>query len=99
MGTQVHFDETAFRTELARNGYKKISEFEAASGIPRATIDNMISGRNVPNQRTMQAVYDALPGSDRLTLFSIFFTHGVAYGATIADYGNGGDLNGKAQEA
>ena len=77
MGTQVRVDETLFRIEMAKHGFKTIVDFEAASGIPRATIDNMISGRNVPNQRTIQAVFDALPASKIEALFSIFFTHDV----------------------
>ncbi len=75
MGTQVRVDETLFRIEMAKHGFKTIVDFEAASGIPRATIDNMISGRNVPNQRTIQAVYDALPNSNAGDLFAIFFRH------------------------
>ena len=75
MGTQVRVDETLFRIEMVKNGCKTIVDFEAASGVPRATIDNMLTGRNVPNQRTIQAVYDALPNSSVGDLFAIFFRH------------------------
>ena len=84
MGTQVRIDDTLFRTELARNGFKTVAAFEIASGIPRATIDNMLTERNVPNQRTIQAVYDALPKSSVSDLFTIFFDRSVTQDVTVA---------------
>lgn len=75
MSTMVRVDETALRMEMLKNGMRLISDLETASGVPRATIDNMITGRNTPNQRTIQAIYDALPASKVEELFPIFFTH------------------------
>lgn len=77
MGTHVRVNETLFRTEMARNGFKSVVEFGADAGIPRATIDNMIAGRNAPSQQTIQAIFDALPKSKVEDLFAIFFTHEV----------------------
>lgn len=77
MSTAVRVDEKTLRREMAVNGIFQINDLEAASGVPRATIDNLISGRNTPNQRTIQAIFDALPASKIEALFSIFFTHDV----------------------
>ena len=73
MGSFVHVDEKALRVEMAKNGIIQIKDLADVSGVPRPTIDNMLSGRSTPNQRTIQAIYDALPVSAVQDLFAIFF--------------------------
>ena len=96
--TDVRVDETALRVEIAKNGYKNLTEFVDASGVPRGTVDNLLSGRNVPNQRTIQLIYDALPVSDMQHKFSIFFRQDLH--DTQAMQNTKGETNdGKAEEA
>lgn len=95
MSTMVRVDETALRMEMLKNGMRLITELETASGVPRATLDNMVAGRNTPNQRTIQAVFDALPASKVEDLFPIFFTHGVTYDVTVTE---GGGCSGVGSE-
>lgn len=96
MSTFVHVDEKALRVEMAKNGIIQIKDLADVSGVPRPTIDNMLSGRSTPNQRTIQAIYDALPVSAVQDLFSIFFDHDFRnpQGLPIT---NGGDAGVQAE--
>ena len=96
--TDVMVDETALRVEIAKNGYKNLTEFVEASGVPRGTVDNLLSGRNVPTQRTIQLIFDALPASDMQHKFAIFFRHDLHVTQAV-QMAKGATSDGKAEEA
>ena len=53
--------------------YKNMTEFCDISGVPRATMDNLLSGRNVPTWPTVEKIMNALHSRTPEQKYHIFF--------------------------
>ena len=70
-------DTAALRGAIVTE-YKTVNAFSQASGIPRATLDNLLLGRHKPSYEQMSKIYQAL---QRLTVeqkYCIFFADHLA---------------------
>lgn len=70
-------DVGALRIAILRE-YKNMTVFCEASGVPRATMDNIMKGKSEPTRSTIQSVCDALHQATPEEKFCIFFASKLA---------------------
>ena len=65
-------DKNALRGAIFSE-YKNMTEFCEASGVPRATMDNLIAGRNAPTWPTVEKIMVSLRRLTPEQKYHIFF--------------------------